>query len=389
MHKRIYKISILLAFIMFIYSCGSSSDEAQNINSGVINYKAEIADSVVFERLSFVTMQAYNANNQTLLLMDEQKGEMLVINEEGEVKTIFRPFVEGPEYIGGQSIGWSFYGKDEIVAYGMTHTYRFSSEGKREQRIEHPVYAGGQTILNYGVRRIIGYSSGDESAVVSLMPLAIGGVSRNQEYHDAGELVFNLDFKSQSAKSVFGKPAQSIYRTGGEYIGNGFPTMDYLGGSEFVVGYEADKNIYIMDALTNTVKTTLTLPEEYWPIVEPVSFEGKEAPDLLKVISTVYSLGDQFIAKYQGLIPESQFKVLRKMPRWYESPELKQLEEKYVKSEKLLFDKNGFKGTIDWDLGTTDYRFFGDKNGFIWVKREYEDERDYHTFLKIRIVEDN
>ncbi|OEK06908.1 hypothetical protein [Roseivirga misakiensis] len=389
MHKPIYQFSILVLIVALFYGCSSSTEEANNNGEAISNYKAEIADSVVVQRLSVVSMQAYNANNETLLLMDEQQGDMLVVDREGEVKVSFNPFVEGPNYIGNGSSGWSFYGQDEIVGYGWTHTYRYSPAGKRVQRIAHPVETGGQLTLNYNPRRILTYSSGDKLGVVSLMPIAFGQVSRNQEYHDSAQIVFKLDFGSQSTQPIFGKPEESIYRTGGEYLGNGFPTIDHLDGSEFVIGYEADKNIYIMDAERDSIMATLTLPEAYWPIIEPVPFDAKEAPNKLKVISNVYSLGDRFIVKYQGLIPEPEFKALRKLPRWYESPELKQLEKKYIKSEFLLFDREGFKGPISWDLGTTDYRYFGDKNGYIWVRREYQDERDYYTFLKIRIVEDN
>lgn len=385
MHKVIFQFSILLLLVNTIWSCGSSENGSDNIR-GVINYKAEIADSVVFERFSEVKIEAINEATTELLLFDEQQREMLVIDGEGNLLSSFDPFAEGPNYMGDRSTGWTFYGQDQMIGFGYTHFYLFTKEGKRIQRVAYPIEVGGWVTMDYDPRRIIGYEKDGKKAGVALLPGQRGVSSRTQAYQDSAHIVFNVSFENEEVKPIFGKPEQSVYRTGGKYLGSGYPTMDHLGEGKFVVAYEADRNIYIMDAMTNTLERTITLLEAYQPIVEPVNFGPKVSADLRKVVANVYSLKDQFAVKIFGRIPDFELDILRKIPRYYESPELRQLEKKYNTLDMLLLNRDGFLGRVEWNLGQIDYRYFGDKNGFIWVKRIYEDERDYQTFLKIRIV---
>lgn len=383
-----FQIGMML-FIAVIYGCQTSESTDKEEQGLEISYIAKIVDSVVIDRLSEVSMEAINPETSELLLFDEQKREMLVIDEEGNVLSSFGPFEEGPNYMGDQSTGWSFYGEDQILGFGSTHFYMFAKSGKRLKRIAHPIdFGGASIIMNYAPKRIIAYGQDDVKTVVVLFP-DLRAESKTQAYQDSSDMVYNLDFENDKLEPVFRKPEQSVYRTKGSFLGSGYPAMDHINDGKFVVAYEADNSVYIMDAVTNTLEQTITLPEAYWPIVEPVDFNSSEWPEARKVVASVYSLGDQFMVKVFGRIPEFELKVLRKIPRYYESPELKRLEKKYNTIDMLLFNSDGFLGRVDWNLGHIDYRYFGDKNGFIWVKRNYKDERTYQTFLKIRIVPDN
>ncbi len=385
MHKVIFQFSILILLVSVIYSCGSSDKESSS-ERRQINYKAEIVDSVVFERFSPVNIEAINDGTNELLLFDEQQRQMLVIDEEGNLISSFNPFIEGPNYMGDRSTGWTFYGQDQIIGFGYTHFYIFSKAGKRLQRMPYPVDVGGWLTMDYSPKRVIEYEQNGKKGAVALIPGERGVSSKTQEYQDSAYVVFNLDFENDNAKPVFRKPKESVYRKGGRYLGSGYPVMDHLGGGKFVIVYEADMNIYIMDVITNTLEKTITLPESYWPIAEPVTFGSKTAPDLKKVVANVYAMKDNFVVQILGRIPNSEFQKVIKIPNWFESPELKQLQKKYASIDMLLLNSDGFLGNITWDLGLVGYRYFGDKNGFMWVKRTYEDERPYQTFLKVRIV---
>ncbi len=387
MNKVISQFSIFVLLVSIIYSCGSS-DKGSVGERGQINYKAELVDSVVFERFSEVNIEAINDATNELLLFDEQQRQMLVVNEEGNLISSFDPFIEGPNYMGDRSTGWTFYGKDQVIGFGYTHFYVFSKAGKRLQRMPYPVEVAGWLRMDYSPKRVIGYEKNDKKGAVALIPGERGVSSKTQKYQDSVDVVFNLDFENDNAKPVFRKPVESVYRKGGKYLGSGYPVMDYLGEGKFVIVYEADMNIYIMDVFTNTLEKTIALPEPYWPIAEPVAFGSKTAPDLRKVVANVYAMKENFVVNVFGRIPESEFTQVMKIPNWFESPELKQLQKKYASNDMLLLNSDGFLGKIKWDLGLIGYRYFGDKNGFIWVKRTYQDERDYQTFLKIRVVPD-
>jgi hypothetical protein len=54
----------------------------------------------------------------------------------------------------------------------------------------------------------------------------------------------------------------------------------------------------------------------------------------------------------------------------------------------LLFNQKEFLGKVEWDIDLSEISPKGTQDGFLWVKRTYKDERDYQTFLKVKIVEE-
>ena len=76
---------------------------------------------------------------------------------------------------------------------------------------------------------------------------------------------------------------------------------------------------------------------------------------------------------------------IEKLPNWWKSDEFRQAMKTHIKNYYLLFDQNGFLGELDWNVGTTTYHIIGSDNGYLWVQRRYEDERDYRTFVKYKI----
>ena len=199
MNKHIFRFTILLFIASTFWSCGSSEKKAISGENIVKNYIAEIADSVVFDRFSVVDLEALNPETNELLLFDDQKRQMLVIDSEGNLVSSFNPFVEGPNYMGERSFGWTFYGEDQMVGFGYTHFNLFSKVGKRLQRMEYPIDVGGWTTMNYGRKRIIGYEKNGEASAIALIVGHRGISERTQSYQDTMDVVFNLDFEKNES----------------------------------------------------------------------------------------------------------------------------------------------------------------------------------------------
>ena len=377
---------LIVILTLMIYACGSSDKKAISGENTIKRYIAEIADSVVFERFSPVALEALNPETNELLLFDEQKGQMLVIDSEGNLVSSFKPFVEGPNYMGNVSFGWSFFGTDKLVGFGFNYFYLFSKEGERLQRLAYPFDVGGGVHMDFFPKRLTYYKNGVSEGVVALLPGPAGSSQKTQVYYDSLDLVYALDFSNESSSPIFKRPEQSIYRTIGKYIDSGYPSMDHLKDGKFGVIYQSDPTVYIYDALSNTLINSLAIPEEHQPEYKAVDFDSKASPDLTKSVGYIMGMGDKVAVMVNGRVPESEYKKIRGIERYRESPEIKQLQKRYLSTTLLLFDQEKYLGEVEWKLGMSDYRFFGDSNGYIWMKRIYEDERDYQTFLKIRIV---
>lgn len=381
-------IQIIVILLLVVASgCQTNESNTENAIDKVVTYRAEIADSVVLNRLSEVEIEAVNAETSELLLHDEQTNEMLVVDSQGAVVSTFNPFVESPDYMGNSSFGWTFYGKDKLVGFGYTHFVQYSLEGKRLKRFPYPVDVRGWVIMDFFPKRVTYYQTGTTQEVLALVPGQATSIkARSQMHYDSLDLVYALDFESDLSRPVFRKPAQSVYRTAGKYIDSGYPSMDHLKEGKFALIYPSDKNVYIYDAPSNELMNTISLPPAHQPSFKAADFDSKVSPDLTKSVGYVLGMGDKFAVMVNGRIPESEFKIVREIDRWWESPELAQLEEKYGSMDLLLFDQEKYLGEVEWDFDLGDYRFLGDSNGFIWLKRVYEDEREYQTFLKVRIV---
>lgn len=376
-----------MLFFALIYGCQTSESKDKTEQAIELGYIAEIADSVVIERLSELSIEAINPETSEMLLHDQQTNEMVVIDSRGEVISTFNPFVESPDYMGNSSFGWTFYGEDKLVGFGYTHFVQYSLEGKRLKRFPYPIDVRGWVIMDFFPKRVTYYQSGSTEEVLTLIPgKATNTSTRSQAYYDSADLVYALNFENNASRPVFRKPAQSVYRTGGKYIDNGYPSMDHLGDGNFALIYPSDNNVYIYDAPSNELINTISLPKAYQPEYKAADFDSKISPDLTKSVGYVMGMGDKFAVMVNGRIPESEFKKVREIDRWWESPELEQLERKYGSMDLLLFNQEKYLGEVEWDFGLGDYRFLGDPNGYIWLKRVYEDERDYQTFLKVRIV---
>jgi len=371
---------------LIVTSCGGSESNVESDSSDNLSFVAAIADSIVIDRLSVLTMEAVSPDGNHLLLIDEQTNEMVLTNTSGELVSSFNPFVEGPNYMGDKSFGWTFYGNDQLVGYGYTHFVLFNDEGKRLKRLPYPIDVGGWIIMDFFPKRLIHYQSQTKEEVIALIPGMSKPSPRSQLYFDSLDMVYALDFNSETSRPVFRKPAESVYRTIGKYIDHGYPAMDHLKNGKFVVSYASDKNLYLYDAPGNELIKTLEIPEVHQPQYDAVDFGSKAKVDRTKSVGYVMALGDKIAVMVVGRVPESELEKIQGISRWWESPEFQQLQNKYGSIDVLLFDEEKYLGDIEWNIDLNDYRFLGDANGYIWLKRTYEDERDYQTFLKIKIV---
>ena len=133
----------------------------------------------------------------------------------------------------------------------------------------------------------------------------------------------------------------------------------------------------------------ISLPKDFQPEYETIEFGEKGEPDIFRINSYVVSTGDNIMVSVMGKVPESIIReIYKKVDILSESQDYKDAVKKYMTNNHLLFDENRFLGEVKWTAGNVGYQKISSPDGYFWVQRRYDDERDYQTFLKVKIVEE-
>lgn len=373
-----------LFLLTVICSCSSSSKRSESLVTG---YTTQVVDSISFNRLSEVELLDYNDKTKELLVSDEQTREVFILNEKGEIVSSFQPYIEGPNYVENNNFGWTFFGDDELVAYGRVYFHRLSKDGTRLQRMEYPVQPRGWVMLDYNPQMIESVSPmGNENMLLAMIPGVVRMSQRDQSAQDTTSIMFVMDFKTGSYERVLRRPEESLYRTSGAYYGMGVPIIKRLDKSTLAVTYAADTSLFIYDLSKDQFVRRITVPTTFQPVVIPASFESKDSPNEESVTSRLFSTGEQIVLEHMGQIPEEVYKQIMKLDQWWESPELEAAVRQYMKRKYSLYSREKFLGEIEWTVEEGFFDAVNTESGFVWVQRTYKDERDYRTFLKVKIV---
>ena len=214
-------------------------------------------------------------------------------------------------------------------------------------------------------------------------------LTKTQEYQDSTNVVFRMNLETGQTVPAIQKAADNIYRTAVNDIDPGYPTFTLLTGSTFAYTHQSDNYLYIYDAEKNQTINKISIPKEFLPKYEGVNFDSKERAEQLRINANVYSVDGKALLISAGKIPSTIMREIQQDPNWFRSPEFEAAQKKYMTPTFLLFDQNQFLGKVDWDIDLSKALPKGTQDDFLWLKRTYKDERDYQTFLKIKIVEDS
>lgn len=376
---------LIVLSILFTGSCSSSKEETDKIQIG--NYQAVVVDSLTFEWLPEVKLLDYNDETEELLLASQR--EILIIDKEGNIVSQFNPHIEGPNYVGDFDFGWIFYGDGQLMCYGSYYFHLFSKVGERIKRVPYPVETNGLYLLDGDPQMLMTYSTEGQDKLVTFITAPMGPHFKTKDFQDSVQMVYLMDVNSELGTPIMHKPENSVYRTLGKYVDRGWPHMTSLGEGIIAQTYSIDSVLYIWNADSNELVNSIPIPAEHRPEYETIDFEQKGEPDRVKTNGYIHSTGDKIILTSVSRIPESVRAELEKQPRYRESDAFKEASKKYNKVRSLLFDKDRYLGPLSFKIGKYEYNRIGTKSGFMWFQRRYDDERDYRTFLKVRVEEEN
>lgn len=378
-------VGLIALSFLFAFSCSPSKEEAEEFQ--IKNYEAVVVDSLMFEWLPEVKLLDYNDETEELLLASQR--DILVIDKEGNIVSQFNPHIEGPNYVGDFDFGWIFYGDGQLMCYGTYYFHLFSKEGERIKRFPYPVEINGLWSLNNDPQMLMSYKYGGQDKLVTFITAPMGPHFKTKDFQDSVQMVYLMDVDSEVGTPIMHKPESSVYRTLGKYVDRGWPHMTSLGEGIIAQTYSIDSLLYIWNAEANELVNSIPIPLEHRPEYETIDFEQMGEPDRVKINGYIHSTGDKIILSSISRIPESVRKELEKQPRYREGEAYKEAVKRYSKLRYLLFDKERYLGPLSLKFGKYEYNRIGTKSGFMWFQRRYDDERDYRTFLKVRIEEEN
>ena len=380
------RILFLASLVFLMFSCSGTSENSSEVSTQ--NYITVIKDSLVIDRLSTLKMLDYHDESGKLLMLDEQLGEIFILDENGEKISSFEPYVEGPNYVESQNFGWVFLNANELMAYGRVYFHRLSVEGERLERIEYPIEVRGWALLDYDPLMIEAFEvSEGQTQVLTMIPGALGMSMRDSDVQDTASVMYKMDLASGQVQVVLNKPEKSIYKEAGQYYGAGRPLITKLNDNHLAFTHLADTSVFIYDLKGEQLLSTIGIPKEFQPDVKPVSFNSKDQPKESFVNALIYSTGNQILIERIGQIPDEVYAEIRAMGgMWWQSPEMEAAVKKYMTRKRSLYSENQFLGEVEWNVGGGFQNIISTNSDFLWVQRDYSDERDYRTFLKVKIV---
>lgn len=354
------------------------------------NFITQVVDSVSFDFLSDIELLDYNNATGEFLVKNKQGRSIFVVDGKGELVSEFNPYVQGPSYVGDNDFDWVFYGEEDLLCYSTGYFYQMTKEGERVRRVPYPVETAGLWMLDYNPEMIFTYSVDKRTKVVSFITESAGPRFNTQAFQDSVDMVYRMDFDENLAEAVMQKQKDGVYRSLGDYVDRGWPYMTHIKGSLMAQTYFADSSLYIFDVETNTLVNRISIPKPYQPDFDVIPFGERGQPDRRRITGSVFSTGDFVIVWSFGKVPESVIaKIRRAKSRYWETQEYKEAVAKYSKSDHLVFNKDRYIGELEYGIGPIGFETISSSNGYFWVQRRYEDERDYKTFLKVRIVPEN
>jgi hypothetical protein len=377
---------MLATLVLLLNSCSDKNNEIKVIKS----YKAVIEDSVMINRLSTVQLLDYNAYENELLLLDRQTQEIILIDKKGAIISKFNPHIEGPSYVGNHDFGWTFYENEGLVCHAAYYLYQFDKKGNLIAKHPYPVETRGLWSLDYDPVMVDSYTKNGEVEVLAFITDPSGPKPNTQVFQDSVNLLYAMNFNTGSAKVVMKKQPFSVYRNLGKYVDRGWPTTAKLKNSRFAQVFSIDTSVYIFDLAKDELVNAIPIPKEFQPIYEPVDFSANRGGDKSRINASIISTGELIWVQVYGTIPASIEKEIKRNggDNYRETFEYTQAVKKYINTTDLLFNENEFLGELKFNVGLTSYDKVGGTDGSFWLHRNYKDERDYQTFLKVKIVED-
>ncbi len=394
MHKSHFLILTAL-FVSILFSC-SEKETNSAPSSPIQELQFEVVDSIMVDELENLAVLDYLPSKDQYLMKILRKGEVFVVDSQGEILLKKDIAGEGPNQI--QMVGEGrFYGEEGYVFKEFSATMDFNLfdldfqktkkfKGTMQEMMAMFIFNNRQTFSVYDNGGDY-FLFGEEFNSFSKATLDYDEIGA--DFYNKANMGFIYDLAQDSVRFVNTYPNEWAAKKNQTWAGVSYPYLAFDPVSKTVASLPTSGDhlgIY-------TLKGNDLVYEKSVELMHPerAGFEAKEDtnPSVYPGFYDVKIFGEYQLIQFITAMPEDIFNGFRAQgENYWQDPAFEEATKTYRK-RKYIVVKNGVQIGIVNELPMVGDIYFGLPDGTLIVKAaDGEVERDYNLFYKIRLVEE-
>ncbi|WP_339702390.1 hypothetical protein [Algoriphagus aquimarinus] len=382
-------------FATIFFSC-SEKETTSAPTSPIQELQFEVYDSIMVDALEILAVLDYLPSKDLYLMKELRKGNIFLVNGEGEIIDNRDIAGEGPDQIQMVAEG-RFYGDEGYLFKEFSGTMDFSLYNLDFKKIKKfdgtLVELNSISIYNYkqsfsvfeekGKPFIVGEENNSYSKV------AIDHKKIGADFYNQANTGFIYDLDQDSVTYVNTYPEDWEPKKIQRWVGESFPFLSYNPKTKKVASLPTKGNqlgVYRLDGDQLVFETAVELSH---PARD--EFEASSEQDMVVYpgFSDIKAFGDYQLIQFYTAVPEDIYNGLRALGENFQSnPEYREAMIMYRKLRYIVVKGDQQIGILN-ELPVAGVVNLGLPDGTLIVKAaDGEVERDYNLFYKIRLVEE-
>lgn len=387
-------VALTTLFAATLLSCSESEKEV-TATDPFQEFEFEVVDSIMVEELENLAVLDYLPSKDQYLMKKLRKGEVFVVDNNGEILLKKDIAGEGPNQI--QMVGEGrFYGEDGYIFKEFSATMDFNLfdlnfqktkkfKGTMQEMMSIFIFNSRQTFSVYedGGEKFL---FGEEFNSFTKAELDYDKIGA--DFYKKADMGFIYDLSDDSIQFVNTYPNDWAAKKNQTRVGMSYPYLAFDPVSKMVASLPTTGDqlgIY-------TLKGNQLLYEKSVELTHPDrdGFEAKEDADPMVYpgFSDIKIFDEYQLVQFYTAMPEDIFNGFRAKGENYWQDPAYQEATKTFRKRKYILVKNGVQIGIMNELPMFGDIYFGLPDGTLIVKAaDGEVERDYNLFYKIRLAE--
>lgn len=387
---RVFLLALISSFL-FIQSCSQSDNQE---GSELAEVSLKLIDSLVVDILEPLELDDYHEGKGLYLLRGKSKAVYLV-DEDGKV--LMKPDIigNGPDQIGGRTMGCQFLDDDKVVCMDANSRFHIYDIGfDKKLRVLPSPMVGLNTFVIYNYR--IPFRTSMVNAEPYIFGVEINAFSYAdinpgklyEEFYEQAKVVFYYDINQESLNFVESFSDQRIPRKDKIYVGESYPLSEFNRATlEYALLPGTGDQLFVYDGIgTSNLKhiTDLVYPERS-PLSTWITDGFNDPFNSYPRFNDLRMFGNYQIVKFNTQVPESVHRELRASnENYFGSSEWHEALRKYFRPYYIIATNGKQIGIIN-DFPAPGQMDYVSSDGIIFLNdnRNPSVERDYNVFYRL------
>jgi hypothetical protein len=392
---------LLFAFALLLWSCSDSDNTSGDLTDGIsadAKLTFEVVDSVAIDYLGQLRFCDISPDKSKYLFYDRQRGNFLTTDKQGNTLHEFIKIGDRPDLPSFLADNPVFLDNDRIGLLGPNAAYVYDLDGESLAIVRKEEVSGMMRMIMMGMQNKSLHAINLNGKPHFLKGNFVGMNSNSElsfeEQLDAIRSVQLVNAEQKTFEDLIGLPAESKFRSGPKYTDQMMNPVLNTSQGKVYLSYYQDPTVYVY-AYTGEdfeLETSVPMNPELFYFDEPKAsddFEMGIRPGGAGQVKMVYGYNDVLYTSYNAGVKEED----RSRPNIQRDgqnisismgspPKLPKDRFQYFKAGQKIgndFEKPDFLGAF----------VMGDEE-YLWFARDItkdEEESDYITFYKVKVVE--